>query len=79
MGAQRMNSMIPLLLGKAENGNSGNANDQHDMQSILTMMMFMSSGEAGLDTSAMLPLLMEEMVFEEGKKFNVKHRNNNFR
>ncbi|CAG5106437.1 Oidioi.mRNA.OKI2018_I69.chr1.g2843.t1.cds [Oikopleura dioica] len=66
MGAQRMNSMIPLLLGKAENGNSGNASDQHDMQSILTMMMFMSSGEAGLDTSAMLPLLMEEMVFEEG-------------
>ena len=72
MGAQRMNSMIPLLLGKAENGNSGNANDQHDMQSILTMMMFMSSGEAGLDTSAMLPLLMEEMVFEEGKKIQCK-------
>ncbi|CBY23395.1 unnamed protein product [Oikopleura dioica] len=63
MGAQRMNSMMPLLLNKAD---GGTADDKHDIESILGMMMFMSSGEAGLDTGAMLPLLMEEMMFEEG-------------
>ena len=65
MGAQRMNSMMTLLLNKAD---GGTANDQDDIDSILAMMMFMSSGEAGLDTSAMLPILMREMVFEDGKK-----------
>ena len=64
MGAQRMNSMMPLLLKKAE---AGPGYDGDGIDGILGMMMFMSSGEAGVDTAAMLPLLMEEMLFEEGK------------
>lgn len=63
MGAQRMNSMMPLLLNKAA---AGPGYDEEGIDGILGMMMFMSSGEAGLDTAAMLPLLMEETMFEEG-------------
>ena len=64
MGAQRMNSMMPLLLNKAA---AGPGYDEDGIDGILGMMMFMSSGEAGLDTAAMLPFLMEETMFEEGK------------
>ena len=69
MGAQRMNSLMPMLLKKTEAAHNAtqDADDQLDIQSILTIMTFMASGESGLDTSSMLPLLMEEMVFEDGQ------------
>ena len=67
-GAQRMNSLMPLLIKKSESAHNAtqDADDQSDIQNLLTIMTFMSSGEAGVDASSMLPLLMEEMVFEDG-------------
>ena len=67
-GAQRMNSLMPLLMKKSDAAHNAtqDADAQSDIQNLLTIMTFMSSGESGVDAASMLPLLMEEMVFEDG-------------